>query len=242
MHAAGYALLPLALLGAPGRAESRGQKASRPVGARVWREPLFWLVFAANVGLGYLQLLPTHQVAHLTLVGLPSLLAATAGGLMGACIGIGALLGGWWVDRWGPGRFGPIGAALFCLGVLGLLGSGPAALGLTAAYVLAGGLGRGTLGVVTAVVQARAFAGPSLGRVSGMFDVGFGLGSFAGPYLTALGRDLSGSYAPGLATCIPAALLVTATTAWARAIQAGQESPAADVAGRPAGCVGPNRA
>jgi MFS family permease len=151
--------------------------------------------------------LPAHQVAHLMLVGLPAGLAARAGGLFGAFIGLGALAGGWAIDRWGPGRLGVVGTVLLCLGMLGLLGSGPdpAALALVAVYILAGGIGRGFIGVNLTAFHARAFAGPALGRVAGLLDLGFGFGAFAGPYLVALSRDLTGSYAPGLATVLLAA-------------------------------------
>lgn len=204
-------LVPLVLVGAPGRAADRA--AAQPPAeatAVLWRRPVFWLVFLGNGALGYLLLLPVHQVAHLAVVGLPPQQAATAGGLMGACIGLGALLGGWSADRWGAGRLAPLSAALMGLGVLALLGSGPSglALGLVPLYILAGGFGRGGLGVSLAVLQARVFAGPSLGRVSGLLDLGFGVGAFSGPYLVALSRDLTGSYSPGLATAIAAGAVV----------------------------------
>jgi MFS family permease len=146
-------------------------------------------------------------VAHLGLVGLPNVVAATAGGLMGACIGVGALLGGWAIDRWGAGRLGLVGALLLATGVAALISTAPASFWLAAIYVLAGGIGRGIIGVNLATVQARAFAGPALGRVSGLLDLGFGFGAFAGPYLTALSRDLTGSYNAGLATALLAGLL-----------------------------------
>ena len=155
-----------------------------------------------------MMLLPAHQVAHLLLVGLPDQLAATAGGLFGACIGLGALAGGWAIDRWGAGRLGLLGGVLLGAGIVGLLASGPAALAMVACYVVAGGLGRGVLGVNAATFQARAFAGPSFGRVAGLLDLGFGVGAFAGPYLVALSRDLTGSYGPGLATTLLAAVTV----------------------------------
>jgi hypothetical protein len=66
-------------------------------------------------------------------------------------------------------------------------------------------MGRGVIGVNVAAFQARTFAGPSLGRVSGLLDLGFGVGAFGGPYLVALSRDLTGSYVPGLATALVAA-------------------------------------
>jgi len=211
-------LVPLVALGAPGRAENRSPHhppaAGRPV--RLWRQRTFWLMALGNATVGYLLLLPAHQVAHLVLVGLPNVVAATAGGAMGACIGLGALLGGWALDRWGASRLGLAGALLMAVGVLALVWTGPAMFWLVAIYVLAGGVGRGVVGVNLAAFQARAFAGPSLGRVSGLLDLGFGFGAFAGPYLTALSRDLTGSYNAGLATAILAGLLAAGCTLLAR--------------------------
>lgn len=200
---------PLILLGAPDRAANRVAHPSDREGGLgwVWREPTFWLIMAANAAVGYTLLLPAHHVAHLVLVGLPHLLAATAGGLMGACIGLGALLGGWWVDRWGGGRLGLGGLVLFCLGVTALILTSEAHPWLAGVYVLAAGLGRGVVGVTVSAFQGRAFAGPTLGRVTGLLDLGFGLGAFAGPYLTALSRDLTDSYVPGLASAILAVAL-----------------------------------
>lgn len=200
---------PLILLGAPDRTASRSAHAGGRAGGigQVWRQPAFWLIMAANGAVGYTLLLPAHHVAHLVLAGLPHLLAATAGGLMGACIGLGALLGGWWVDRWGGGRLGLGGLLAFTLGVAALILTSPDHPWLAGVYVLAAGLGRGVVGVTVSAFQGRAFAGPTLGRVTGLLDLGFGLGAFAGPYLTALGRDLTGSYVPGLASAILAVAL-----------------------------------
>ena len=207
-------LLPLVLCGAPGRAENPTVHRAAPTGppTRLWQQRTFWLMVLGNATVGYLLLLPAHQVAHLVLVGLPNVVAATAGGLMGACIGVGALLGGWAIDRWGAGRLGLAGALLLAIGVAALISTVPASFWLAAIYVLAGGIGRGIIGVNLATVQARAFAGPALGRVSGLLDLGFGFGAFAGPYLTALSRDLTGSYNAGLATALLAGLLAAVCT------------------------------
>src|SRR5205814_9190962 len=72
-------LLPLVLLGAPGRGENpmahRPTRAGPPI--RLWQQRTFWLMALGNATVGYLLLLPAHQVAHLALVGLPNVLAAT---------------------------------------------------------------------------------------------------------------------------------------------------------------------
>ena len=211
---------PLIALGAPGRGEqvpSPASRADEPIG-QIWRQPVFWVVFCVNSSLGYLLLLPAHHVAHLNLVGIPSLLAATAGGLFGACIGLAALLGGWAIDRWGPARLDLPAAGVMTVGVAALIFSSPDLLWLVVVYILAGGLGRGALGVSAAVLQARAFAGPQMGRVTGLLDLGFGVGAFAGPYLVALSRDLTGSYGYGLATAALAGIVAAVGARLARSL------------------------
>jgi MFS family permease len=107
-------LVPLTLAGAPGRAEHRAEAHAAPGQglAGIWRVPHFWLVLLVNTSLGYLLLLPVHHVAHLVAVGVSAVEAASIGGLMGACIGVGALLGGLVVDRLGVSRLGLAGAVV----------------------------------------------------------------------------------------------------------------------------------
>lgn len=199
-------LAPLTLAGAPGRAEHRAQAHAAPGQelAGIWRAPHFWLVLLVNTSLGYLLLLPVHHVAHLVAVGVPAVEAASIGGLMGACIGVGALLGGLVVDRFGVSRLGLAGATVMSLGVVALIISRAETAWLALAYVLAGGLGRGALGVASGSFQARTFAGASLGRVSGLLDLGFGVGASLGPMLTALSYERTGGYGLGLATAVVA--------------------------------------
>jgi MFS family permease len=215
-------LVPLTLASAPGRAEHRAQAQAAPGHrlAGIWRLPNFWLMFLVNTSLGYLLLLPVHHVAHLIAVGVSAVEAASIGGLMGACIGIGALLGGLVVDRLGVSRLGLAGATVMSLGVVALIICRPETAWLALGYVLAGGLGRGALGVASAAFQARTFAGASLGRVSGLLDLGFGLGASLGPMLTALSFELTGGYGLGLATAIVAGFAAAGAVLRARRLAA----------------------
>jgi hypothetical protein len=85
-------------------------------------------------------------------------------------------------------------------------------------YILAGGTGRGLLGVSLGTAQTRTFAGPRLGRMTGILDVGFGTGAFLGPWGTAVIHDQAGSYAPGFLATIPAAVIGATCTMIAQRI------------------------
>ncbi len=62
----------------------------------------------------------------------------------------------------------------------------------------------------TAGLWGACGAGPRLGRITGLLDLGFGIGAFLGPWLTAVVHDQSGSFGPGLASGILAACVVSA--------------------------------
>ena len=177
-----------------------------------FRAPAFWLMFATNISMGYLLLLQAHQVAHLLDVGLPGLLAASLGGAMGFCIGLGGLLAGLWVDRWGPGMLGLFSASALTLGVCAVLLANPDAAWLAAIYAVAAGLGRGALGINMSVTQGRVFAGPNLGRLVGIFELGFGVGVSGGIWLAAVWRESFGSFAYGLLSAGAMAFGCAATT------------------------------
>ena len=114
----------------------------------------------SNGMLGYLTLLPTHHVAHLVNVGIPNLIAASAGGLMGAFLAVSALFGGWAADRWGVAKMSVLAGVALGVGIMALIAANPGAMWLVVLYVVGGGFGRGSLGVSTAIVQSRSFAGP----------------------------------------------------------------------------------
>ncbi|HYU19485.1 MAG TPA: MFS transporter [Chloroflexota bacterium] len=207
----GVGVLPLVILVAPGRephheTHARATLSQRPT-ARSW---LFLALFVSNAALGYQMLLPTHQVAHLLSAGFAPMSAATTAGLWGACGALSALVCGWALERWREAPLLALAAALYGLGIVALITSTPDAAWLAAVFVLGAGLGRGILGITLAAVSTRAFAGPRLGRITGLLDLGFGIGAFLGPWLTAVVHDQSGSFGPGLASGILAACVVSA--------------------------------
>src|SRR6185295_7709155 len=111
------------------------------------------------------------------------------------------------VDRFGLGRMLVVALVRFTAGTFGLLVSSPAAGWLVWVYVLAGGVGRGLLGLALGTAQTHTFAGPRLGRMTGTMDVGFGSGAFLGPLGAAIVHDRIGTFAPGFLATIPAAVL-----------------------------------
>lgn len=206
-------LVPLVLWGTAGlRVDEPSGGADSGRFARLVRRSGFWLLFCANVGIGFLVLLQAHLVAHLLQVGFPMATAATVAGVMGLLQAGGAASAGWWIDRWGAPRVQVAAAALFALGMLALLGSGPETPWLIAAFLLVGAPGRGAVGVGVTAVSRQLFGGPSFGRVTGTMEIAFGTGSFAGPWISALLREQTGGYAPGLASAALAAAVVAACT------------------------------
>ena len=219
-------LLPLVATLAPGReAHPERHTAGRGVMPRA-RGALFAAFFLGNASLGYLMLVPTHQVAQSQSAGFSPMTSASAAGLWGALTSVGGVAGGLALERWGPGWLAVVAALLFGLGTAALILSTPESAWLLALFVVVSGLGRGVLGIPLVAAQTRAFAGPRLGSITGRLDLGYGLGAFLGPWLTAVVLDASGSYGPGLASAIASATLVAVGTALgARLARDGRAAP-----------------
>lgn len=202
-------LLPLAAWLAPG---PERRQAAHAGGAASDTAPgafsLVLLVFlVANTCLGFQMLVPTHQVAYMLDLGFAATIAASAAGGWGAMMSVGSVVGGWLVDRYGLGRVLGASLVLFTIGTLGLVVSSPADLWLLGLYVLLGGIGRGLLGMTLGAAQTKTFAGPHLGRMTGILDVGFGSGAFLGPWATAFVHDQIGTFGPGFLATIPASIV-----------------------------------
>ena len=204
-------LLPLVAWLAPGLERASHRRISDSAALPIWT-PLFFLFFAANAGLGYQMLLPTHQVAHLIDVGFAPVVAAAVAGLWGALTAVGSVVGGWSLERWGEKRLQASALVLTALGAGALILAAPSALWLVGLFVVAGGAGRGLLSIALATAQTRAFAGPALGRMTGLADLGFGIGAFLGPWLTAVAYDTLGSFKLGIASSIALAAVVVVAT------------------------------
>jgi len=207
-------LLPMAWWLAPG---PEPHVAVRKAGVQVDSAPgvlsLVCLIFlAANFMFGFQMLVPTHQVAYMLDLDFSPTLSASAAGGWGAMMSVGSVIGGWLVDRLGLVRVLIGSLVLFTLGTFGLVASGPDTVWMLGLYVLAGGVGRGLLGVTLGAAQTTTFAGPHLGRMTGILDVGFGSGAFIGPLGTALAHDQFGTYALGFLATIPASVIGAVST------------------------------
>jgi MFS family permease len=207
-------LLPLALWLAPGRSVRHPPRAD---GSAPDTAPGAWslacvIFLVANFVLGFQMLVPTHQVAYMLDLQQPAAIAASAAGAWGLMMSVGSVIGGWLVDRLGLGRVLIWSLVLFTVGTFGLVTSTLEWTWLLVVYVLAGGIGRGLLGVTLGAAQTRTFAGPHLGRMTGILDVGFGSGAFLGPWGTAVLHDQVGTFAPGFLATIPASIIGAACT------------------------------
>ena len=215
-------LLPLVLAFAPGpeRPSERRAGAAPPTAGVL--SVAFGVFFVSNAALGYLLLLPTHQVAHLIEAGFSPIAAATAAGAWGALIAVGSPVGGWLLERWGHPRLLVLAMALFALGTFALVLATPGAAWLLVPFVLAGGSARGMLGVALGSAQTRAFAGPRLGRMTGLLDLAYGAGGFLGPWLTAVVHDAGDSFGPGIASAVLAGTIVATTVPLGARLAGGQ--------------------
>lgn len=220
-------LVPLAAWVAPGP-QVHTAHAGRAAGqsGSGWWGPVVAIFLVANVTLGFQMLVPTHQVAYLLDLGFGATLAASAAGAWGALQSVGSVGGGWLVDRFGLGRVLLTSLVLFTVGTIGLMLSSPAAGWLLVTYILAGGVGRGLLGLTLGAAQTKVFAGPRLGRMTGLMDVGFGTGAFLGPLLTAVGHDELGTFAPGFFATILATMIGIGCVLAARRISEREPQPA----------------
>ncbi|MFN8523589.1 MAG: MFS transporter [Chloroflexota bacterium] len=218
--ATGVGVLLMAARLAPGRevvhAHRHGpQSHQQSPSMRTWP---FALLFLGNAMLGSQMLIPTHQVAHLLESGFAPIVAATAAGLWGAFSAVGGGAGGWILERLGSKRLLILAFAVTTVGQMAVMAAYPQAVVLVALYVLGSGLGRGLQSVALVSAQARVCSGPSSGKLLGVLDLGFGLGAFLGPWLTAIVHDRVESFNPGMTSGIVACGVVMISVLTANAL------------------------
>lgn len=164
---------------------------------RSWR---FWgLASVYFMGNFVTQMLMIHQVAYLVDHGVPGLIAATVGGVVGL-ISIATKLGwGLLSDR--AGRELAYSLAAGCMvasiGLLVLAGSHPAS-SVPYIYAVLSALGYGVLSPVFPAVASDLFSGPGFSTIYGALYTVICLGLASGPWMAGEIFDLTGSYALAL--------------------------------------------
>ncbi len=222
MAAACVLLLLVVAIAAPSARAGNAVGRALPVRAD-FRSSGFWLLVVGTLCFGFWSLVPTHQVAHLILVGFSGTTAAGLAGLLGGTTFLAGLVFGRFADR-GPGALMLAGAGLLIIGTITLALAEPARPWLLVLYVLAGGLGRGAIVLAFGVIEGRVLPRASLGLMSSLLEVGIGFGLVVGPWVAAEWRDTSGSYVSGLMIAVAAMAASCAATCAASALHSRRTS------------------
>ena len=171
------------------------------VGAAV-RTRHFWLLALAVTMTGTCTMtIVLHQTRMLVDMGYGLTLASLVFGMLGLLRATGGLIWGPLSDRIGRSACVVVICAISLVG-LALLWStslvpaeSPALrIALVSGYLLTFGLGFNGMGPVYASAVSDHFTGKNLGTILGLLDLGFGLGSAAGPWWAGWMFDRYGSY------------------------------------------------
>jgi len=172
-------------------AASRGTsaKAEASIGNAV-RTPHFWLLALAVTMTGVCTMtIVVHQTRMLVDMGYGLTLASIIFGTLGVARALGGLMWGALSDRIGRSACVVVICAISLVGLMllwlvSLVPAESTALRLTllAGYVLTFGLGFNGIAPVYASAVSDRFSGKHLGTILGLLDLGFGLGSAAGPW------------------------------------------------------------
>jgi MFS family permease len=176
---------------------------------RTWR---FWgtgAVFFA--GSAATQMLLVHQVAYLVDHGVPALVGATVGGVVGVCSVAGKAGWGALSDR--VGREPTYSLAFLCVaasvGLLVLAGAYPRTL-LPYGYAVLIGVGYAVTAPLTPAIASDLFGGPRFARIFGALHFANSVGGALGAWIAGRIFDVTASYA--LALPIAAAMALLAPT------------------------------
>ncbi len=181
--------------------------ATEPV--RLLSSAMFQLLFLGGIAVGVMdEALYQHLVPYLTSIGFETNFASLALSALSLGYVAGQGLGGLASDRWGRRLIGLAGAGSFALATTALdfgWGGWDGLLGAT----LVSGLGLGTSLAVRNAALADCFEGPSLGRVTGIYQWAYAIGGAAVGWGGALLAESFGGYTVVL-TCAALASLVWA--------------------------------
>ena len=149
--------------------------------AAALRSREFWLVTATFTFLNSpVQLVLTHQVAHLVEVGQPKAFVAGIVGLVGLASVGGKILWGYLSDRWWIETTYLGGITFLVGGIVALLAVGPAT-GAWTLYAYAGlmGIGYAVSPAMTPVLSVRLFSGRHFGAIFGALNLVHHIGGAA---------------------------------------------------------------
>jgi MFS family permease len=191
-----FVLVPLVVLAAPGRQSDHAIPAHPRVSGGVIANRSLTLLMVANFGVAFWLLVPTHQVAQLEQHSMSAIQAATTAGAVGVAAIIVGVVGGPITDRSLVGTLA-LGCACMVIGSVALALYEPSLPYLLPVFVIGSGVGR-LANLANGVIVGRLLPVRTMGRLSGLLEVGWGMGAFAGPWLGALSFDVSGTYRWGM--------------------------------------------
>jgi MFS family permease len=162
----------------------------------------FWLLALAVAMTGMCTMtIVVHQTRMLVDMGYGLTLASLIFGVLGGLRAFGGLIWGPLSDRIGRSAcvvvicgISLVGLALLWLTSLVPAESAALRIALLSGYLLTFGLGFNGIAPVYASAVSDRFSGKNLGTILGLLDLGFGLGSAAGPWWAGWMFDRYGSY------------------------------------------------
>jgi MFS family permease len=172
-----------------------------PIG-RALRLRAFWLLFISVSMMGLVTMtLAVHQPRLVQDLGFSLNLSALLFGVLGLMRTTGGLVWGPLSDRISRSVCAWIITAASILGFLGLLAVGPISpewnglrIALLWGFTVTFGVGYNGISPLYAGAVAEHFAGPSLGTMFGLLDLGFGIGAAIGPWVAGRIYDAVSSY------------------------------------------------
>lgn len=172
----------------------------------------FWLVTLTFTFLNSpVQLVLTHQIAHLVEVGHSKILVAGIIGLLGLVSIPGKILWGYLSDRWWPELIYLAGCGFVIAAILMLLRMGPmSAVWNLYAYAILMGIGYAVSPAMTPIMCGRFFGGRHFGAIFGALNMLYHAGGAAGVWLAGYAHDLTGDYRLPLLASIGSAVVAAA--------------------------------
>jgi MFS family permease len=182
-------------------AQTAPARAGATIGHAV-RTGHFWLLALAVTMTGICTMtIVVHQTRMLVDMGYGLTLALLIFGMLGVLRATGGLIWGPLSDRIGRSACVVVICAISLVGLALLWSTSLVSaespvlrIALLAGYLLTFGLGFNGMGPVYASAVSDHFSGKNLGTILGLLDLGFGVGSAAGPWVAGWMFDRYGSY------------------------------------------------